>query len=55
MMAEYINEDAKKHFKGKCPYTDKKCEGWRCQDCEVEAAERNYMKVIWGNKLTDTP
>lgn len=41
---EYINEDAKKHFKGKCPYTDKKCEDWRCQDCEVEAAERKYME-----------
>ena len=49
------NEDAKKHFKGKCPYTDKKCEDWRCQDCEVEATERNYMKEIWGNKMTDTP
>lgn len=30
--------------KGKCPYTDKKCEDWKCQDCEVEAAERKYME-----------
>lgn len=41
---EYINEDAKKYFKGKCPYTDMKCEEWRCQNCEIEAAERKYME-----------
>ena len=41
---EYINKDGKNHFKGKCPYTDKKCESWRCQNCEVEAVERKYME-----------
>lgn len=43
-LEEAERNQIKKYFKGKCPYTDKKCEDWRCQDCEVEAAERKYME-----------
>lgn len=43
-LEEAERNQIKNHFKGKCPYTDKKCEDWRCQDCEVEAAERKYME-----------
>jgi hypothetical protein len=31
---------AKEHFKGKCPYTSKKCEDWNCKECLVERQER---------------
>lgn len=43
-LEEAERDQIKKFFKGKCPYTDKKCEDWRCQNCEVEAAERKYME-----------
>ena len=43
-LEEAERDQIKKYFKGKCPYTDKKCEDWRCQNCEVEAAERKYME-----------
>lgn len=35
---------AKGFFKGKCPYTGKKCEDWNCNECEVEKAEREWME-----------
>lgn len=43
-LEEAERNQIKKYFKGKCPYTDKKCEDWRCQNCKVEAAERKYME-----------
>lgn len=34
----------KKYFKGRCPYTNKRCKHFRCEDCPVEAEERKYMQ-----------
>lgn len=30
----------KEYFNGKCPYTDKPCDSFKCDTCEVEAEER---------------
>lgn len=35
-------------FGGKCPYTDKPCDDWNCENCEVEQQEREYMKEMEG-------
>lgn len=43
-LEEAERNQIKKYFKGKCPYINKKCEDWKCQNCEVEAAERRYME-----------
>lgn len=37
-----IDEYGRELFKGRCPYTDKKCESWKCEDCEVEKAEIDF-------------
>ena len=42
--ASRVDEEAKAHFKGICPYTDKKCDTWTCGICEVEEREREYME-----------
>lgn len=31
-------------FEGRCPYTDKPCEDWNCNECEVEQEERDYLE-----------
>ena len=41
---ESLNYWAKGFFKGKCPYTGKKCDDWNCKKCEIEDAERKYME-----------
>lgn len=33
-----------RYFNDICPYTGKKCSDWNCTECEVEQAEREYMK-----------
>lgn len=33
-------------FKGRCPYTDKKCESWECSKCPVEKEERKWAASI---------
>ena len=38
------DEYGREHFKGICPYTDKKCDTWTCGICEVEARERKFME-----------
>ena len=46
-LAKYYNSKTKTYreiFKGECPYTSKKCDDWNCPECEVEQAEREYMK-----------
>ena len=35
--------DAKEYFNGKCPYTDKPCDSFKCEVCPVEAEERGAM------------
>lgn len=39
----HINKDARQYFGGLCPYTAQECESWRCNECEVEKAEREYL------------
>lgn len=34
----------KELFNGKCPYTDKPCENWNCNECKIEQEEREYLK-----------
>lgn len=36
---------AEQFFNGICPYTDKPCDDWNCEQCEVEAREREYLGV----------
>ena len=36
----------KEYFKGKCPYTDKPCDYFNCDTCEVEANERKWMSDL---------
>ncbi len=38
------DEYGKEHFKGICPYTDKKCRRWTCSVCEVAEWERKFME-----------
>jgi len=38
------NEYGREIFKGICPYTNKKCDTWTCNTCEVEARERKFME-----------
>ena len=42
--ASRVDEDGRKHFKGICPYTNKKCETWTCGICEVEERERKFAE-----------
>ncbi len=39
-----VNEYGKEHFKGICPYTNKKCDTWTCGICEVEERERKFAE-----------
>lgn len=39
-----IDEYGREHFKGICPYTNKKCEKWTCNICEVEKREHKFME-----------
>ena len=36
----------KERFNGKCPYTDKPCETFKCEGCAVEDAERKFVEYI---------
>ena len=38
------DEYGREHFKGICPYTNKKCEKWTCSVCEVEQRERRFAE-----------
>lgn len=38
------DEYGREHFKGICPYTDKKCGHWTCGICEVAERERKFME-----------
>ena len=38
------DEYGREHFKGICPYTNKKCEKWTCSICEVEKRERRFAE-----------
>ena len=43
-IARVISEygiEAKEYYNGKCPYTDKPCEDWKCNECKVEQEEQN--------------
>ena len=31
-------------FRGRCPYTDKICESWNCEECVIEQQERIWTK-----------
>lgn len=42
--ASRVDEYGKEHFKGICPYTDKKCDTWTCGICEVEERERELAE-----------
>jgi hypothetical protein len=33
-------------FDGKCPYTGKSCYEWKCDTCEVEKQEREYIQAL---------
>lgn len=33
-------------FEGKCPYTDKPCNEWECDTCEIEAEEKKSMEEL---------
>ena len=39
-----VDTDARERFEGKCPYTGKECEDWRCGICEVEERERRWLE-----------
>lgn len=34
----------KEIFKGQCPYTDKNCDKWDCQNCKVNEEEKESLK-----------
>ena len=44
LVAVLPDEYGREHFKGICPYTNKKCDTWTCNTCEVEARERKFME-----------
>ena len=44
LVAVMTDEWGREHFKGICPYTNKKCEKWTCNICEVEERERKFME-----------
>ena len=33
-------------FGGYCPYTNEPCDSWDCENCEVEAEERDWMEEL---------
>lgn len=37
-------ENDRLFFEGRCPYTDKPCDLWECDECEVEQREKEYMQ-----------
>ena len=39
-----VDEFSRDYFKGICPYTNKKCEKWTCNICEVEKREHKFME-----------
>lgn len=47
----YLEEKAEReayarHFNNRCPYTDEPCHDFECQDCEIEAKEREWTDSI---------
>jgi len=42
--AKQYYDIAKNHFNGRCPYTDKPCDDWNCNECKVEQEEREYLE-----------
>ena len=42
--AKAIENHDREYFKGICPYTDKPCDEWMCQTCEVEQREREWLE-----------
>ena len=41
----YIEKLAER-FNYRCPYTDDPCRDFLCEDCEIEAREREWMQEI---------
>ena len=33
-------------FGGYCPYTDRLCSSWDCENCEVEAEEYKWLEEL---------
>jgi hypothetical protein len=48
--AKQYYDIAKDHFNGRCPYTDKPCEDWNCNECEIEQEEREYLEEGYYDK-----
>lgn len=44
LVAVMTDEYGREHFKGICPYMNKKCEKWTCNICEVAERERKFME-----------
>lgn len=44
VVREAFDPDARQIFGGRCPYTGNRCETFACATCNVEAAEREYLK-----------
>lgn len=38
------NQRFREKQKNRCPYTNKHCEHWQCENCEQEAIERKWME-----------
>lgn len=42
-----MNEYWGNFFEWKCPYTDKPCKSFECDDCKVQKQEEKNMKELW--------
>lgn len=40
---DLTNKRIREYFHGRCPYTDKPCEDWNCNECKVEQEEREWV------------
>ena len=46
------NEQAKKVFDGFCPYTNEQCETFNCDECPIQAREKEWLAALDAS-LTD--
>lgn len=44
LVAVLSDEWGREHFKGICPYTNKKCDTWTCGICKVAERERKFAE-----------
>lgn len=42
--AKAMEDHNREYFNSICPYTDKPCDEWTCQTCEVERRERDWVE-----------